>query len=117
MPNQIGPHLGQRLIAFALANAGFGARRISAELAREKWGGIRSPSTGSGGCCGVFGLNTRSSRLALIARHRDPYERKPASPPPERHIGSASPGEVDRLTNGRVPGDIVLAARKTRTVR
>src|SRR5215213_113216 len=35
MPNQIGPHLEQRLIAFALANAGFGARRISAELARE----------------------------------------------------------------------------------
>jgi transposase InsO family protein len=39
MPNQIGPHLEQRVIAFSLANPGFGARRISAELAREKWGG------------------------------------------------------------------------------
>jgi len=29
MPNQIGPHLEQRLIAFALANAGFGARARS----------------------------------------------------------------------------------------
>ncbi len=41
MPNQIGPHLEQRIIAFALGHPGFGPRRISAELAREKWGGIR----------------------------------------------------------------------------
>jgi hypothetical protein len=33
-----------------------------------------------------LGPNTRSSRLALIARHRDPYERRPSAPPPERHI-------------------------------
>ena len=36
MPNQIGPHLEQRVIAFSLANTGFGDRRIAAELAREK---------------------------------------------------------------------------------
>ena len=41
MPNQIGPHLEQRIIAFALGHPGLGPRRISAELAREKWGGIR----------------------------------------------------------------------------
>src|SRR4029450_7379060 len=41
MPNQIGPHLEQRIIAFALAGPGLGPRRISAELRREKWGGIR----------------------------------------------------------------------------
>ncbi len=40
MPNQIGPHLEQRILAFALARPRFGSRRISAELARSKWGGI-----------------------------------------------------------------------------
>jgi hypothetical protein len=32
MPNQIGPHLEGRIIAFALRHPGFGARRIAAEL-------------------------------------------------------------------------------------
>src|SRR5215207_4970224 len=41
MPNQIGPHLEQRIIAFALGHPGYGPRRISAELAREKWGRSR----------------------------------------------------------------------------
>ena len=41
MPNQIGPHLEQKIIAFALGHPGLGPRRISAELAREKWGGVR----------------------------------------------------------------------------
>ena len=41
MPNEIGPHLEQRIVAFSLAHPGFGPRRISAELAREKWGGLR----------------------------------------------------------------------------
>jgi hypothetical protein len=36
MPNQIGPHLEQRIIAFALGHPGYGPRRISAELARAK---------------------------------------------------------------------------------
>jgi hypothetical protein len=62
MPNQIGPHIEQRIVAFALAHPGFGPRRISAELAREKWGGLQiSLSIGvdgsgvlcqSGGGCG-----------------------------------------------------------------
>src|SRR5512144_2452975 len=41
MPNQIGPHLEQRILAFALARPGLGPRRISSELRRPKWGGIR----------------------------------------------------------------------------
>jgi hypothetical protein len=40
-PNEIGPPLEQRIVAFSLAHPGFGPRRISAELASEKWGGIR----------------------------------------------------------------------------
>ena len=53
------------------------------------------------------GLNTRSKRLALVARHRDPYERKPDLPPPERHIDAAVPGEkvqLDCFYVGRLAG-------------
>src|SRR3954452_12592080 len=44
MPNQLGPHLEQRIVAFALGQPGFGPARISAELAREKWGGLKISS-------------------------------------------------------------------------
>jgi Integrase core domain len=43
------------------------------------------------------GLNTRAKRLALIARHRDPYERRPDLAPPERHIDASQPGETVQL--------------------
>jgi transposase InsO family protein len=53
------------------------------------------------------GLNTRSKRLALIARHRDPYERRPELPPLERHIDARVPGEkvqLDCFYVGRLSG-------------
>src|SRR5256885_14448806 len=40
MPNQIGPHIEQRVLAFSLAHPGCGPRRISAALSRAKWGGL-----------------------------------------------------------------------------
>jgi transposase InsO family protein len=107
MPNQIGPHLEQRVIAFALGHPGLGPRRISAELAREKWGGIRISEHGVWRVLVRVGLNTRSKRLALIARHRDPYERKPPLPAPERHIEATEPGEkvqLDCFYVGRLSG-------------
>jgi transposase InsO family protein len=107
MPNEIGPHLEQRVIAFALGNPGLGPRRISAELAREKWGGIRISEHGVWRVLRRVGLNTRSKRLALVARHRDPYERKPPLPPPERHIEATEPGEkvqLDCFYLGRLSG-------------
>src|SRR5918998_5439525 len=85
----------------------YGPRRISAELAREKWGGIRISKHGVWRVLRRFGLNTRSRRLALIARHRDPYERRPQSPPPERHIDASEPGEkvqLDCFYVGRLQG-------------
>lgn len=97
MPNEIGPHLEQRIIAFALGHPGYGPRRISAELAREKWGAIRISEHGVWRVLCRVGLNTRSKRLALIARHRDPYERKPELAPPERHIDASEPGEKVQL--------------------
>jgi transposase len=107
MPNQIGPHLEQRVIAFSLGHPGFGARRISSELAREKWGGLRISEHGVWRVLRRYGLNTRSKRVALIARHADPYERKPDQPPPERHIDASVPGEkvqMDCFYVGRLSG-------------
>jgi hypothetical protein len=46
MPNQIRPHLEHRIIAFALGHPGFGPRRIAAERARPKWGGMRISERG-----------------------------------------------------------------------
>ena len=107
MPNEIGPHLEQRIVAFSLAHPGFGPRRISAKLAREKWGGIRISEHGVWRVLCRVGLNTRGKRLALVARHRDPYERAPSPPPPERHIEASEPGELvqtDCFFIGRLSG-------------
>src|SRR5438128_37510 len=107
MPNQIGPHLEQRVIAFSLGHPGYGARRIAAELRREKWGGLRISEHGVWRVLCRVGLNTRSKRLALIARHHDRYERKPLVPPPERHIDASEPGEkvqLDCFYVGRLSG-------------
>lgn len=107
MPNQLGPHLEQRIVAFSLGHPGFGPRRISAELTREKWGGLRVSEHGVWRVLCRFGLNTRSKRLALIARHADPYERKPDVEPPERHIDASEPGEkvqMDCFYVGRLSG-------------
>ena len=107
MPNQLGPHLEQRIVAFSLGHPGCGPRRISAELAREKWGGLRISEHGVWRVLRRFGLNTRNKRLALIARHQDPYERKPDEAPPERHIDASRPGEkvqLDCFFVGRLAG-------------
>jgi transposase InsO family protein len=107
MPNEIGPHLEQRVIVFSIVHPGFGPRRISAELRREKWGGIRISEHGVWRVLRRWGLNTRSKRLALIARHADPYERKPDRPPPELHIDAREPGEkvqMDCFYVGRLSG-------------
>jgi transposase InsO family protein len=107
MPNEIGPHLEQRIVAFSLAHPGLGPRRIAAELARDKWGGIRISEHGVWRVLLRLGLNTRSKRLALIARHQDRYERKPLQAPPARHIDASEPGEkvqLDCFFVGRLSG-------------
>jgi transposase InsO family protein len=107
MPNEIGPHLEQRIVAFSLAHPGLGPRRIAAELAREKWGSLRISEHGVWRVLRRVGLNTRSKRLALVARHQDRYERKPPLPPPERHIDAREPGEkvqLDCFYVGRLAG-------------
>jgi transposase InsO family protein len=106
-PNQTGPHLEHRILAFALGHPGFGPRRISAELARAKWGGIRVSENGVWLVLRRFNLSTRSKRLALVARHADPYERAPETAPKEQHIDASEPGEkvqMDCFYVGRLAG-------------
>ena len=107
MPNQISPHLEHKVLAFALGHPGYGPRRISAELLRPKWGGIRISEHGVWRVLGRFNLNTRSKRLSLIARHADPYERKPQITPKDLHIEATEPGEkvqMDCFYVGRLSG-------------
>jgi transposase InsO family protein len=107
MPNEIGPHLEQKVIAFCLAHPGLGPRRIAAELAREKWGAIRISEHGVWRVLSRFNLNTRAKRLALVARHAERLERRPPSPPPGRHIDAFRPGEkvgIDCFYVGRLQG-------------
>jgi len=107
MPNQLGPHLESRILAFAIGHPGFGPRRIAAELRRPKWGGIELSEHGVWRVLKRFNLNTRSKRHALIARHADPYERRPEREPKALHIDASEPGEkvqMDCFYVGRLAG-------------
>jgi transposase InsO family protein len=107
MPNQLGPHLEQRILAFALAHPGFGPKRIAAELGREKWGGLSISANGVWRVLKRHGLNTRTRRLQLVAGYAAVYERKPEAPEPERHIEASKPGELlglDCFYVGRLSG-------------
>ena len=107
MPNQISPHLEHRILAFSLGHPGFGPRRISAELARPKWGGISVSENGVWRLLKRFNLNTRNKRFALIARHAEPYDERPKAEPRELHIGASCPGEkvqMDCFYVGRLSG-------------
>jgi transposase InsO family protein len=106
MPNELGPHLEQRILAFSLAHPGFGPKRISAELAREKWGGLSISPNGVYRVLLRHGLNTRAKRLGLVAGYAARYER---APPPEapRHVEASRPGELvglDCFYIGRLTG-------------
>ena len=72
--------------------AGVRSERISAELAREKWGGLKISPNGVWRVLKRHGLNTRRKRLALVAGYAAVYERKPPQPEPERHIEASQAG-------------------------
>src|SRR5215211_5141966 len=50
MPNQLSPLVEQRIVAFALGRPGLGPRRIAAELARPRWGGLLVSANGVWRC-------------------------------------------------------------------
>lgn len=97
MPNQLSPRVEQQVVAFALAHPGFGPARISAELRRERWGGLGISPNGAWRCLRRHGLSTRTRRLSLVAGYAARYERTPLAPESERHVDASRPGELVRL--------------------
>jgi transposase InsO family protein len=107
MPNAISQLVVQRIVAFALGYPGFGPLRISAELKRQKSGGIKVSPAGIWRVLRRHGLNTRSKRLSMVAGYAVPPEPEKREPGPERHIEASRPGELvqmDCLYIGRLSG-------------
>jgi transposase len=106
MPNQLSAVVEERIVSFAIAHAGWGPRRVAAELGRERWGGLLVSPNGVWRVLRRHGLNTRARRLALVAGYRAPYE-PPREPEPEPHIDVERPGELvgmDCFSIGRLRG-------------
>jgi transposase InsO family protein len=106
MPNQIPPHLEERIVAFALGHPGLGPRRLAAQLARPDCGGLVVSANGIWKVLSRHGLNTRAKRLALVAGYRAPYE-PPREAEPEPHVETTRPGElvgIDCFYVGRLHG-------------
>ncbi len=106
MPNQLPAMVEERVVAFSLAHPGLGPKKVAAELARPKWGGLVVSPNGVYKTLLRHGLNTAQKRLSLIAGYRAPYEPEP-DPGPERHIEVERPGELvgmDCFYVGRLRG-------------
>lgn len=107
MPNATSPLIEQRVVAFALGHPTFGPKRISAELRRPKWGGIRISPNGAHRILRRHGLATRAKRLGLVAGYAAPPEPEPQTPQPARHLEAKRPGElvqIDCFCIGRLQG-------------
>lgn len=106
MPNQLPAHIEHRILAFSLAFPGLGPRRVSAELARQRWGGLVVSPNGIYRCLRRHGLSTRKARLGLVAGYQAPPE--PERPPVvERHLDAPRPGamvQLDCFYVGRLHG-------------
>ena len=83
MPNHQPVQIEQQIVAFALGHPAYGPDRISAELARPKWGGLRISPNCVWRVLRRHGLNTRAKRLGLVAGYRSPYA------PPREYAYSA----------------------------
>jgi transposase InsO family protein len=106
MPNQLPSHVEHQILAFSLAHPGLGPKRISAELARDRWGGLIVSPNGIWRCLRRHGLGDRKARLMLVAGYQAPPE-PIRSPEPERHLVTSSPGELvgmDCFYVGRLSG-------------
>jgi transposase InsO family protein len=106
MPNQLPAMVEERIVAFSLAHPGLGPKKVAAELARPKWGGLVVSPNGVYKTLLRHGLNTAEKRLSMIAGYRAPYEPEP-DPDPERHVEVERPGELvgmDCFYVGRLRG-------------
>jgi hypothetical protein len=79
------------------ATPGFGPARITAELARPKWGGIRLSTNGVWRVLHRHGLSTRAKRYGLVAGYAAPPQPQRPTPPPERHLDVDHPGQLVQL--------------------
>lgn len=107
MPNYTPSFIEQRVLVLSLAYPGFGPKRIAAELAQERWGGIRISPNGVWRVLRRHGLATRRARLGLVAGYAAPPEPERPEPPPDRHIEAERPGELvqmDCFYVGRLSG-------------
>ena len=95
MPNQLRGWSRSGSSRSRSAHPGLGPRRVAAELARPKWGGLVVSPNGVYKTLRRHGLNTRAKRLALVAGYRAPYE-PPREPAPEPHIDIHRPGRAGR---------------------
>jgi transposase len=93
MPNQLSQMVEERVLSFSIAHPGLGPKRVSSELAREKWGGIIVSPNGVWRVLCRHGLNTRAKRHGLVAGYAAPYE-PPRDPGPDQHIEVDVPGEL-----------------------
>jgi transposase-like protein len=67
MPNQLAAMVEERIVAFSLAHPGLGPKKVAAELARPKWGGlVVSPERRLQGAAAAR-AQYRQKRLSLIA--------------------------------------------------
>jgi len=106
MPNQLSRMVEERVLSFSIAHPGLGPKRVSSELAREKWGAIIVSPNGVWKVLCRHGLNTRAKRYALVAGYAAPYE-PPRDPGPAQHIEVERPGElvgIDCFYVGRLRG-------------
>lgn len=107
MPNAIPPMVEQRVLALALAYPGWGPDRLSLELGREKWGGLKVSGNGVWRVLRRHGLNTRAKRLSLVCGYAAPPAPEPREAVPERHIEANYPGhrvQFDNFYIGRLAG-------------
>ena len=107
MPNATSPFVEHRVLAFSLGHPGFGPARISAELCREKWGGIMISPSGVWRVLRRHGLNTRGKRLGLVAGYAAPPQREKPSVLSQQHLQVELPGELvqmDCFYVGRLKG-------------
>lgn len=94
MPNALPPMIEHRILAFSIGHPGFGPKRVAAELARGKWGGLAISASGVYNVLRRHGLNTRAKRLALVAGYAAPPQPEPRPVSPERHLQVDHPGEL-----------------------
>lgn len=107
MPNAIALADEERIVRFAVAHPGYGPKRISAELARARWGGLSVSPNGVWRVLRRHGLSTRARRLALVAGYAAPPEPGRPEPRAARHLAVEHPGELvqfDCFCIGRLSG-------------